>query len=87
VVSVEFIAATRYADGVNYEVGDILGRFDLAEADYYTLADAGSMVTVGFRDRGGMLLINLSTGAVAAADMRAELKTSSRKRSCLFGRK
>lgn len=87
VISAESIVAMRYADGVNYDVAEILARFELADAKYYSIADAGSMVTVGFRDRGGMLLVNLSTGAVAAADLREELKTASKKRSCLFGRK
>ena len=70
VLSSDMITAMRYADEENYPVKEILSRFGLEKMKYRVLADAGSLVTVGFKRSPGMVFMNLATGAVIGMEMR-----------------
>jgi len=72
VISAEMIAGMRGADADNhgYKVRDILSRLGLGRWKYRKLADAGSLVTVGFKRKPGMVFMNLATGAVIGMEMR-----------------
>ncbi|MBN2380041.1 hypothetical protein JXM67_09600 [candidate division WOR-3 bacterium] len=76
VLSSEMITAMRYADEKNYSVKEILARFGLENRKYRILADAGSLVTVGFKRSPGMVFMNLATGAVIGMEMREPVENN-----------
>jgi len=85
--SIDLIAALRYADKdqISYSVDEILARLGFGGKPYRLLADAGSLVSLELRPRGGVILVNLSTGAVVSADI-VQPQAQKPKRSCLFRR-
>lgn len=85
--SIDLITALRYADKdrINYSVDEILARLGFGGKPYRRLADAGSLVSLELRPRGGVILVNLSTGAVVSADI-VQPQAQKHKRSCLFRR-
>jgi len=86
--SADIMVALRYADveAIDYTVDEILDRLDLSAEPYRLLVDAGSLVSLQFRKREGMALVNLSTGAVATIEL-SPLQQTPAKRACLFGRR
>ena len=85
--SMDLIAGLRYADreDINHTVDEILERLGFGGKPYRLLADAGSIVSLELRPRGGVILVNLSTGAVVSADI-VQPQAQKHKRSCLFRR-
>ena len=85
--SMDLIAGLRYADreDINHTVDEILERLGFGGKPYRLLADAGSIVSLELRPRGGLILVNLSTGAVVSADI-VQPQAQKHKRSCLFRR-
>ncbi len=85
--SADLMVALRHADveKIDYTVDEILDRLGLSAEPYRLLVDAGSLVSLQFRKRDGMALINLTTGAVATIEL-SPLQQIPAKRSCLFGK-
>jgi hypothetical protein len=85
--SADLITSMRHADveKIDYTVDEILDRLGLSAEPYRLLVDAGSLVSLQFRKREGMALVNLSTGAVATIEL-SPLQQTPAKRTCLFNR-
>jgi hypothetical protein len=84
--SIDLMASLRYADddNVRYRPDEVLERLGFGSRPYRLLADAGSLVSLELRPREGIILMNLSTGAVASVDI---LKPQAKpRRSCIFRR-
>lgn len=86
--SADLITSMRHADveEIDYTVDEILHRLGLSAEPYRLLVDAGSLVSLQFRKREGMALINLSTGALVSLAMQSSHQIPVR-RACLFGRR
>lgn len=84
---IDLIAGLRYADreNINHTADEILERLGFGGKPYRRLADAGSLVSLELRPKGGVILVNLSTGAVVSADI-VQPQAQKHKRSCLFRR-
>lgn len=85
--SIDLIAGLRYADreNINHTADEILERLGFGAKACRLLADAGSLVSLELKPKGGVILVNLSTGAVVSADI-VQPQASEPKRSCLFRR-
>jgi len=84
---IDLIVGLRYADreDINHTVDEILERLGFGGKPCRLLADAGSLVSLELRPKGGVILVNLSTGAVVSADI-VQPQAQKHKRSCLFRR-
>jgi len=83
--SADLMVALRHADveEIDYTVDEILDRLGLSAEPYRLLFDAGSLVSLQFREVEGMALINLTTGALVSLAMQSSHQSPVR-RSCLF---
>lgn len=84
---IDLIAGLRYADreNINHTADEILERLGFGGKACRLLADAGSLVSLELKPKGGVILVNLSTGAVVSADI-VQPQAQKPKRSCLFRR-
>jgi hypothetical protein len=82
--SIDLMTAMRYADddNVRYKVDEVLDRLGLGSKSYKLLVDGGSLISLELRQGGGVILVNLSTGAVVSVDILEPQVLP--KRSCLF---
>ena len=85
--SIDLMTALRYAEDeeVRYKLDEVLERLGFGSKPYRLLVDAGSLVSLELRPRGGVILVNLSTGAVVSVDI-LEPQVLPKRSSCLFRR-
>ena len=85
--SIDLMTAMRYAEDeeVRYKPDEILERLGFGSKPYRLLLDSGSLVSLELRPRGGVILVNLSTGAVVSVDI-MKPQVQPKRSSCLFRR-